>query len=143
MPLILVGKGEAGMITPSSLCSLHFSPTYTGTLVPTVAQERDKRKNRGEETDPAGKGQTHTHTHALKSSAALPRTYLQLPQGVVAFLLARSLLGAQSDELVDALRHSSVAETESISLLHFCFVKINSNSPTTYCGFTRNAINSL
>lgn len=52
------------MITPSSLCSLHFSPTYTGTLVPTVAQERDKRKNRGEETDPAGKGQTHTHTRS-------------------------------------------------------------------------------
>lgn len=40
----------------------------------------------------------------------LSGTHLKLPQGIVTLLLARSLLGAQGDELIDALCHSSVSE---------------------------------
>lgn len=43
--------------------------------------------------------------------------YLQLSQGIVALLLAGRLLGAQRDQLVDAVSHGS--ETKEVHSLQF------------------------
>lgn len=43
-------------------------------------------------------------------------THLELPQGIVTLLLPGGLLGAQHDELIDALRHSSREEQRGMGL---------------------------
>lgn len=96
---------------------------------------QEGRKARTEEKKPTPSGKDR-ESHPLKSPAAFLGLYLELPQGIITFFLAWSLLGTQSDELIDALGHSSVTETDKGFL--FYFVKINS-----YFMFTRNTRNSL
>lgn len=56
-----------------------------------------------------GRGQTDTLLDAQRPV----RTHLELPQGIVTLLLAGSLLGAQCDELIDALCHRSAPEQKT------------------------------
>lgn len=87
-----------------------------------VFQEGHKAGTEEKKLTPSGKDR---QSHPLKSPAAFLGMYLELPQGIITFFLARSLLGTQSDKLIDALGHSSITEPDKGFLFHF--VKINSN----------------
>lgn len=95
---------------------MNSSPFGIETSASVVFQEGHEARTEEKKLAFSGKDSQLPHGKSLTASLG---AYLKLPQGVITFLLAWSLLGAQCDQLIDALGHSSVIEMDEGFL--FCF----------------------